>query len=240
MESDANDLINELQTDPAISESVIQQIKEAVACNKKLTKCGREYTEVLPGITTDNVWMLEILGLGKYSKANVVHIDLTDKLAYFLSQASGCSEECIKNLPDYSVLSRNILTLNLDALQNFNIQQLYGLDKMLDSYLLALLGEAVILRKNYSMQDIAEAVAYSLVEKMLRRAATLRDLISIIYKTMHPDIVLRSHGCCDLIFTSEELIEEELELYDSSNANNHITVKVNSYPKLAYLYREVN
>ena len=100
---------------------------------EELSKASRQY-ELQAGGANDNLFLLEILGVGKYCKKYSVVLDMSDCLDYILHRLSGCSISSVRQLQDYDNISKNIIGLNFDELQNLTFSDLFALDDKLAKY----------------------------------------------------------------------------------------------------------
>jgi len=83
----------------------------------------------------DNLNEIEKLGVTEYSRAEVIIFSLERYLNYILHMLSNCDPLSVSSIPQYTELSRSILSMDLDVLTKLSTKLLYGIDDKLDCYL---------------------------------------------------------------------------------------------------------
>lgn len=217
---DLNERIKELKginiPQDYYTQSVLRDIE-----NNKYTL--REYRNVLEN-TCDNLYHLECMGLGKLSRGYTHIVSLEDSLDYILYRLCEADREVIRSIDNYTQLSRAILNLDYQGLENFSLECLMGLDNKLDNFLCRLYEES---NKNN------DKFINSLFNKIFLTANGILRYLGLSipkqYSANGVKIILRSKSFSSLCFTSDFILEDIVELTDNE------VLKIFTYKPLEYI-----
>ena len=207
------DVIDEYMTFTADDIYTQQHIKDVISNIDK----GRRYTSIF-GKASDSHFEIEKLGICKGCKKYTTILSLEDSLDLILHNLCDCDYNLLfDNIKDYQRFSRGILSVNYDIMGNLTLDNLFGIDKKLDDYLINL---------NMNSKD-----SYNFLEKfynlILDNAGELAECLAVLVKKNLAErgikIVYRSKGYCSFVFTSDVPINEDLII------NGKYGIRLNSY-----------
>lgn len=216
----------------------------------RLKNHQRNYNKITSNITSDNLRLLELMGLGEYMKKYVVVIDFEDKLDYLLHRLSGCNMKSVREgIPDYLSFSRNFLQCNLNNLGTTKVGVLYDIDPKLDSYLDMLYNKVSISirteTEESNMNYIVDSLLYELYISILNELIRVRDYtVESICVSNKYDLIMRSKGYSDFICTCstpilEDLVLENRDLKSGNKNMQDCIIRAKNYRICEYAYKEV-
>ena len=197
---------------------------------EELSKASRQY-ELQAGGANDNLFLLEILGVGKYCKKYSVVLDMSDCLDYILHRLSGCSISSVRQLQDYDNISKNIIGLNFDELQNLTFSDLFALDDKLAKYLSSLIRSA---SEDYTDPNrIIQEFVLKFYTEVVSEVSSIKDYCMMFLQQLNPgSFVYRSKSYTSSVATSDVAINEQIVI-KANNCDDYELV-VRSYEMFEY------
>lgn len=186
----------------------------------------REYYDMYGKICDSHI-EIEKLGVCRYAKPFTTILSLEDSLDYVLHRLTGASIDKIRSIPQYTLLSRSLLKLNYEVLDQASIAPLFGVDARLDDYLINIIED--------SAPEGEHAWAFKFIGSLLAQASTIVEYASFCYKLMRPpgECVIRSKSFCSFVMTSSQHLEEEVIL--SSEGVSDYPIQIRSFGRKEYL-----
>jgi hypothetical protein len=195
------------------------------------TVTNRQYEDIF-GVKVDTHSELEKLGACQYCEKYTVIISLEDSLDYILQRLTGCSLDSVRSISSYKVLSRSLLKLNYESLEDLDLGYLLNLDPKLDEYF-------NLIYSSVESEDPYSAFLEKFVGDLLRECDRILNLISIEFyhkcREVTDSVKLRSKSTCSYILTSSEKLEEEI-IIRSSQVEDY-TIKVKYFDLMEYSER---
>lgn len=160
------------------------------------------------GLDYDSHYVLEKLGLLTASRKYIIEIDISDCLDLILSILSGCKSENVRKMPNYSDVSRILLSADLD---NFNISLggFLGLDDNLDRYLLSI---SQVEESNY---------IETLLSEVYRVESDIIKYVGVYLQSCH-QMVFRSVNKSKILLTTNENFEQQDLILEFESPNGKI------------------
>lgn len=185
---------------PGFSQEQKQSYKKHL---EKMIGCKREY-ERIGRASCDNLWELEVLGLGEYTKIWMMYLDLSDALDFVMERAFNCDRTMIREIPNYSDISKRLLSYNVaNATERLNV--LFQSEEVVCKVYVPILNEiGASISMNTSSDDKVTALLYKFYAKLLETVAGIRDyVIADIQMNNRGSVVYRSKNYCAGICTSD-------------------------------------
>lgn len=162
----------------------------------------------------DNLWELEVLGLGEYTKAWMLYLDFSDALDFVMEKAFDCDRAMIREIPNYSDISKRLMSYNVaDATERLNV--LFQNEEVVHKVYVPILNEVgSSISMNTSSDDKVTALLYKFYTKLLETTAAVRDyVIADIQMNNRGSVVYRSKNYCAGICTSDADLTCEVTLH---------------------------
>lgn len=203
---------------------------------KELVAQGRHYEHV-NGYGRDNLFELEALGVGEYCKQYTCILDISDCLDLVLHYLTGCKIESVRNMQDYSKISKAFLNYDFSEIGDIPFDRLFHLDDKMDQYLTKLYNNITATRTGTTdeMADVVNA----LYAGILSKAMDIKDYL-IVHKQIHSkkgSFVYRSKSFSASIATSEVPVNDDIEILE--NGQVIYSLKMTSYGRFEYVRERV-
>lgn len=228
----------------------VEAVRDYLACTNRLAvddfirSCnmaasqGRFYTRVASVGTVDSVYVLEAMGLGRYSYEYQVIFDFSDKLDYYLHKITGCSSEAVRELPNYNEVSYAVLNNDYSRIPNTSFDALIKLDRYIGNYFISLMVKA---QERGLLGDAActKDVTYQFYTQLLSTMSDDRDYLitSLRSKFRGRNFVYRSKNLSSAVVSAEFPFEEEITLKQESYED--CIIQPHCYKRYEYAEREV-
>lgn len=213
---------SDLDVESAFKESHIRSVLEALKVANSRNESRRIYKSVL-GIKCDTAFEIEMLGIERYSKRHTVLFSLQDSLDYILHVLCGVNPEVVRRIPHYQRLSRGILNVDVELLDELSFGHLIGIDESLDKYI------AGINRKSFDYADFVTRFFTELTECCNGLLHSLAMKYKCYYKEQGITLALKSKTITSVAFSSDISINDEMEVMKD------YFIKINSYTKKGYI-----
>lgn len=195
---------------------------------------NKTYRHPLFPIKIDSHIELEKAGLGKDERPYRVIISVEDSLDYVLHLTTGADWRNIHKMPNYKLISKGILNLDLDTIGNLEFSNLIGLDKEFDKYLAEL----------NKYEDSIKRVLYCFFNDTLSKAQDIVSYLAVYLKYYFEEqgirLVIKSMSADAIVIASNQPIDLKLELPEDYSIFVK-SFKVNNYIYSSNIeYRGVN
>lgn len=208
---------------------------------KRLAEQPRQYEDIGDDLIRDNLYDLEVLGVGEYAKQYQIVLSFEDCLDYFLHVVSGCNQEVVRSIPHYHEISMAMLGLKeINSEYDVTFDSLFGIDKKLDEYFISV-QKSLCEQAQEVGEALIDRLAFEIVRPMLSEIHGIQNyLISCISASrgLYEDhAVCRSRDFATLVLTSDVPITEDLILNYGDCGS--FTLKPKCYEKYEYAVKEV-
>lgn len=208
---------------------------------QNLSKQPRMYEDIGNNIVRDNLYDLEVLGVGEYAKKYQIILSFDDCLDFFLHVVSGCNREVIRDMPHYHEVSSAILGLKeVQSEHDITFGSMFGLDPKLDEYFIGVQKRICDESKEVG-DELIDKIAFETVLPMLAEIHGIQNyLISCISASrglFDGNAVCRSRNFSNLVLTSDIPITDDLELFYGDFGS--VTIKPKCYERYEYAVKEV-
>lgn len=187
----------------------LKEFKEQI--NKLITEniYSRTVNNVGPYIK-DYFFELDAMGVEKYSNDYIVVISTCDSLDLVLNRLCGADMNKIRNIDNYQLLSRALITGDLNLLSNIELKSLLNIDENLDSFLIS----------RYSASRDKFEFIRSLSVLIVNEAQYILDETMKKFRTFYEEdmgkkIVLRCMSCTRLVCGVNEPMDYEVTIGDN-------------------------
>lgn len=219
----------------AYSESIISS---AIKRYETLAHTDREY-ERIGNASSDNLWKLEALGVGKDAKTFTTIIDLSDALDYVMDFRYKCGITCVRDMKNYSGISKSFLNFDFRNCTDKFSTLFIDSKPMTEEYL------NIMEEINRDPQFIdagadskMSAFVYRFYSSVLGTASSIRDLIALAIRAQHPgQVIYRSKSYAAAILSTEMDLTDELVLVHRDHEDYRIPIK--SYRRFEWCREEV-
>lgn len=220
--------------DNFLDSDVAQYLEEI----RQLTLKRREYEHI--GVAgQDNLWRLEMLGVGKYSAPYVTVIDFTDALDFALYMAFGCNRECRGWIDNYSSVSRQLMTYDFDGSSD-KFDSVFHDARIAQTVYREIMQEvgSGVLSFNSSDEDKMTTIIFKFYAKLLESVALAKDYIACAFKSSCDDsAIYRSKTFATVILSTNVEVNDEVEIVCSSGAR--FKVPIRSYKRGEWMKEEI-
>lgn len=189
------------------------EIDRFIAQCSEQAENGRYYKKVIAGGAVDSAYVLEAMGLGRYSYEYQIIFDFSDKLDYYLHKLTSCSPGIVRGLADYKNVSYAVLNNDYGKVQDVGFEALMRLDKRVVDYF------AMLMLKSQNNGIIGDAactkdVVYSFYYQLLSYLSNDRDYMVAKLRSSFRGMsfVYRSKNLCSAVISSEFPFTEEVVL----------------------------
>lgn len=205
--------------------------KEFIDKINKLSTQRREYAQIGDSFS-DNLFPLELLGVGKDCREYTVVIDLSDSLDYILHLLTHCDIKKVRSMPNYSEVSSHIMNLEYEKLGNLKFGSLLSLDEKLVEYVQTLVATAS--EKCNVERAVIEETVFLFYKNVSEMASRVKEYCILYLKEQYEKgtIVYRSKSYSAVVATSIIPIDLELQLHYDSYSD--YSLKVKSYKVYEY------
>lgn len=212
----------DLDITSVFTESHIRSVIEGLKVAGSTNESKRIYKSIL-GIKCDTAFEIEMLGVERYSKKHTVLFSLQDSLDYVLHILCGVDPSKVRKIPHYQRLSRGILNVDVDLLDELSFGHLIGIDEKLDKYI------AGVNRKSFDYADFVTKFFTELTECCNGLLHTLAMKYKCYYKEQGINLALKSKTITSVAFSSDVSISDEMQIMED------YFIKINSYTKKRYI-----
>lgn len=189
-----------------------------IDCVKSAFGKERTYTNFYHAVS-DSHHEIEKIGASLYSRNYTVIVSLEDSLDYILHRLSGASMSSVRSLSNYTELSRDLMKVNLDRLDNHNFSSLLNLDTKLDSYLSRIYEEAGKQLIERGDSDVETLFADRLMKNILEESDSIISYLGFYYRQQVKEAAVRSKSYCSVVIASDEKMNDEL-IIESTGFDN--------------------
>lgn len=180
---------------------------------KFLIQKSREYTYV-GGSGCDNVWELEMLGFGEYSKEWMVSIDLSNALDFILELEFGCERGECRRIVNYEEISRRLLNFDFEgSADRFGV--LFFESEIMSKAFAEILDTICqdINYMNCSQDEKMAQLVFVFYSRILNMASRIKDYVATLLQSSNRGLVVyRSKSFSKSILTSDIEYNEDLIL----------------------------
>lgn len=183
----------------------------------------------------DNLWKLEALGLGKYSREYTVIIDLSEALDLLMELEFGCCREECRQIPNYQEVSRRLMNFDFEgASEKFGV--LFFESEMMTKAYLRLFEEieSSAAAINYSQDEKMSRFVFKFYSRILQKASAVKDYVVCDLQRQYPGcMIYRSKNFSSAILTSDMRLDDELVLRLPSG--NDYKLKLHQYRRYEWI-----
>lgn len=190
---------------------------------KELSRKPRMYSHV-GGVGCDNLFELELLGVGKYAKEYTVVLDFSERLDYVLHCMYGCPTRDVRRMPGYLEVSKALLNYRIDDMPEINFSALFSLsDKIVEDFNKS----AENFSDCYSIEEQMSLTVFEFYQKLLFTVGNMKDYVMSVYTTRQPKntFVYRSKSYAAAVATSSIQIEDVIVLKNEGVEDCEIPIK---------------
>lgn len=196
-------------------------------------KEGRIYKNYY-SCSTDNLFEVEALGVGLYTKKYTIIMDFSDKLDYVLHRLTGCPTELIRALPNYQHISKCILTLNYDGLRSLRIGDFMDISPEICNWFAQIL-ESITSGGDMQDDEVLEAFVSLLYQNIINEVNRLKTYVCMFLKDKYySDFTIRSKSLSSIIATTDIKIDTKISLIDSQHNFEECELQLYSLEKYEY------
>lgn len=177
----------------------------------------------------DNLWELELLGLGMYTREWIIHVDFSDALDVVMEQAFGCSREICRSINKYEQISRWLMNYDLDSASE-NFATLFSDHEVMSKVYMKILGDINddLSLINLTQDERISNIVFKFYSTLLETVAAMRDYVVAFMKlNVTDDLIYRSKTYSSAILTSDSSFKEKIILCPTNG--EPFEVKVRSY-----------
>lgn len=213
-------------------------INDAIARYNALASLERKY-ERIGSATCDNLWKLEALGVGRYSKEYVTIIDFSKALDFVLDLQYGCGLECSRDLQNYNSVSSSLL--NFDFRNNTDKFGVLFMNspKLTEEYL-KIMGQ-INSKPEYASCSTDEKMShfvFKFYSTVLEAVSAVRDTVALELRRQNAgDVVYRSKSYSMAILASDKDLSDELLIQYAENKVYKVDIR--SYHRFEWCREEV-
>ena len=157
----------------------------------------RKFIDVLGG-SYDVYFPIDAMGRAYYSNKKTLVVSIKDSLDLVLNSLCGVPIESVRNIENYKLLSRCILSLYRSPLRGLSLDVLLGAHPILDSYIKML----------YATSSTPDEFKFKFMEKILKEANKLLHQYASMFRSIIDDdgkhVVLRSYNLCNVILGTDD------------------------------------
>lgn len=202
-----------------------------------LSKTPRRYQKV-GNASCDNLWELELLGLGMYTKEYVAVIDFSQALDFILEVTFGCNRQRVREIQNYEEISYRLMNYDVDGAAN-TFNEIFNEDDI------AVHVYATVMKKVYeksggaelSMDERLSCFVYNFYTEILESVGAIKNYIGVYLQMRNTgNIAYRSKTFSSVILTANEPIED-IVVHMKDGIEYEVPVK--NYKPLEYLLEAV-
>lgn len=205
--------------------------KEFVELINSLRDQKREYSQIGESFS-DNLFPLELLGVGKDCREFTVVLDLSDSLDYVLHLLTHCEIANVRAMPNYSEVSKYIMNLEYEKLGNLKFGSILSLDDHLVKYAQSLFSIAA--EHSDVEKAVLEETVFLFYKNISEMASRVKEYCILYLKNQYEKgtVVYRSKSYSAVVATSTIPINLDLELHYDNYSD--YSIKVSSYKVYEY------
>ena len=182
----------------------------------------------------DNLWELEMLGLGEFSKKYTVCIDFSQALDYAMEIAFNCAREECRKIQNYTSVSRMMMNFDFTgASEKFGV--LFDGSEELSRIYVKILAEINndVTYANSTQDEKMSYIVFRFYSSILQTISNIKNYVATALQAENRGkIVYRSKTFSTVIMTSDFPIDEKLIL--SCNGRKDYEVYIRSYTDFAW------
>jgi hypothetical protein len=202
-----------------------------IAYYNEMCRQKRQYN-VIAGGRCDNMFLFEACGLERGSTENTLIVDFSESLDYVLHRLSGCSVQAVRNIPDYSNISKAVMNLQFSKLQGVTMGVFLESDTLLKEYITNLLAEAS--KKEDNDSEALQQMLYLFFSNVMYEVSRLKDYcMQYLIKHLDSKVIYRSKSFAASAASCSSRINMELVL--RSDGYDDYVLPLHSYKTLEYL-----
>lgn len=188
---------------------------------KKLLREPRNYIEI-GNAGSDNLFLLEALGLGNNAKSFTVIINFSNCLDYVLHFAFGCPLSSIRRIENYERYSKSLLNMDFSDTNGLLLGDLINSNELILTYLNSLYLEAG--RLDMNLDEVTVWVASKFYTRVLEALQDIKCRVAVGLKKSFGGI-FRSYNFSTVAVTSDTFISRNIKL-ECTNCNPYyVTAK---------------
>ncbi len=216
---------------PEYPDKLVRPVLEGL---QRSVEAGRKY-EFIDNAGCDNLWKLEALGLGRYTREYVIIIDFSDALDLLMELEFGCNRQECRSIRNYAEVSRSLLNFDFSgSSEKFGV--LFFESEMMTRAYLQLFEE---IEENASMINCTQDekmshFVYKFYSRILQRASDVKDYVVCDLQKQYPgSLIYRSKNYSSAIITSDIKLDDELVLH-LRNGEDY-AVKIHNYKRYEWI-----
>lgn len=184
----------------------------------------------------DNLFTLELLGVEKNSKKYVILLDFSDCLDYIIHLLTNCSIDNIRNIPNYSIISRAFLNNDFTELGDTTWDVLMNKDPILDKYLENLYWELSDGCEDAVKTDelLLRKFIFHFHSRLLEQVKVVKAYIMAYLRTIDSTFLYKSNSYAASIGTSSNYLEDT-ELLLKNNGSPDYKINLQIFQRFGYL-----
>lgn len=202
IEEDLSDLLSLRASDPDTAYHL-----ESIQRNMFIA--DRKYSSIFNN-WSDSHSDIEKLGVCKYQLDYTVIISLEDSLSYLLHRLCGADMERIQSIKDYKYISRGILKLNYDIIENYNFNVLSDADPAVAAYMDTLYSSC----EAEDEEDRSNEFIAKFIKEIMGMLSAVLEYVVFYYYTHsgNKSLKLRSQSFSSFVLTSDTKVEDTIEI----------------------------
>lgn len=176
----------------------------------------KEYKNVY-GCNYDSYFNLEALGIGTDCKENIIILDLSEHLDFILAHLMDIPSEIVRNMKNYSTISKAIMQLDYSALVDVKLGDIIDLHPNAETWF-----ENKVTQINIEFPQLLDGEKLQILlcqffESVIMETNRIKNY-AMMYLKMHydTDFVIRSKTLGAILATADSPCTQELVLYDSA------------------------
>lgn len=195
-----------------------------------IAHCNREYYRI-GSSAKDNLWELECLGIGEYSRPYTIVIDLSDALDFVMHCEFGCPIEDIRAIHNYHEISSAMLNFEFDGIDS-NFSTVINASALVEESFGRMMQE--FYNSPESLDTTAEErvsrIVYKFYTKILSSASNIRNyVVSALQDEYRGKIIYRSKTFSKAILSSDIKLDTAILLRDVRGCEYNLNIS--SYNK---------
>lgn len=169
------------------------------------------------GCGCDSHFLLEAMGVGRDCKKYTIIYDMSNCLDYILHRLTGCSIDKVRQIKNYNEVSKGILTLNFEALENVTLGDILAIDPKITEWLISLI-DNIVSGSNLTEGEIMDLLLLRFYRTILQEANSIKSYV-IMYIRRHFSAVVRSKFLCGMLASSDVAPDTVITLTDNTKDN---------------------